>query len=64
VVSFTIGDVMVNLIDTPGHPDFIAEIERILQLLDAAVVVVSAVEGVQPQTGVLWRISRAAQAWR
>ncbi|MGY5800406.1 GTP-binding protein [Rhizobium sp. LEGMi12c] len=58
VVSFTIGDVTVNLIDTPGHPDFIAEIERILQLLDAAVVVVSAVEGVQSQTRVLVRALR------
>ncbi|RAX40025.1 elongation factor G [Rhizobium tropici] len=58
VVSFAIGDVTVNLIDTPGHPDFIAEIERILQLLDAAVVVVSAVEGVQPQTRVLVRALR------
>ncbi|WP_349956242.1 translation factor GTPase family protein [Rhizobium sp. ZPR3] len=58
VVSFTIGDVVVNLIDTPGHPDFIAEIERILQLLDAAVVVVSAVEGVQPQTRVLVKALR------
>jgi ribosomal protection tetracycline resistance protein len=55
VVSFTIGDVAVNLIDTPGHPDFIAEIERVLQLLDVAIVVVSAVEGVQPQTRVLVR---------
>ncbi len=55
VVSFTIGDLVVNLIDTPGHPDFIAEVERILQLLDAAVVVVSAVEGVQAQTYVLVR---------
>ncbi|MEF0940621.1 translation factor GTPase family protein [Rhizobium sp. BR 362] len=58
VVSFTIGDVVVNLIDTPGHPDFIAEVERILQLLDAAVVVVSAVEGVQSQTRVLVRALR------
>ncbi|HEX8047248.1 GTP-binding protein [Rhizobium sp.] len=55
VVSFTIGDTVVNLIDTPGHPDFIAEVERILGLLDAAVVVVSAVEGVQAQTRVLVR---------
>jgi ribosomal protection tetracycline resistance protein len=47
VVSFTIGETVVNLIDTPGHPDFIAEVERVLGLLDAAVVVVSAVEGVQ-----------------
>lgn len=58
VVSFTVGDVTVNLIDTPGHPDFIAEIERVLQLLDAAVVVVSAVEGVQSQTRVLVRALR------
>jgi ribosomal protection tetracycline resistance protein len=58
VVSFTIGDLVVNLIDTPGHPDFIAEIERVLQMLDAAVVVVSAVEGVQAQTRVLVRALR------
>ncbi|WP_428427932.1 GTP-binding protein [Pararhizobium sp.] len=55
VVSFTIGDTVVNLIDTPGHPDFIAEVDRVLGLLDAAVVVVSAVEGVQAQTRVLVR---------
>ncbi|MFJ6324892.1 MULTISPECIES: GTP-binding protein [unclassified Rhizobium] len=58
VVSFTIDDLVVNLIDTPGHPDFIAEVERVLQLLDAAIVVVSAVEGVQPQTRVLVRALR------
>ncbi|MCJ9752420.1 TetM/TetW/TetO/TetS family tetracycline resistance ribosomal protection protein [Neorhizobium sp. BETTINA12A] len=55
VVSFAIGDTVVNLVDTPGHPDFIAEVERVLGLLDAAVVVVSAVEGVQAQTRVLVR---------
>ncbi|WP_304412612.1 translation factor GTPase family protein [Terracoccus sp. 273MFTsu3.1] len=64
VVSFELGrpgdpdPLTVNLVDTPGHSDFIAEVERSLAVLDGAVLVVSAVEGVQAQTRVLMRALR------
>jgi len=53
---FALGDTEVTLLDTPGHVDFSAEMERTLQVLDYAILVVSGADGVQGHTETLWRL--------
>ena len=53
---FTLGDDRFTLLDTPGHVDFSAETERVLSVLDAAVLLISAPAGIQPHTETLWKL--------
>ncbi len=53
---FDVGDTQITLLDTPGHADFSTEMERTLQVLDYAILVVSGADGVQGHTKTLWRL--------
>jgi small GTP-binding protein len=56
--GFSYGDLAVTLLDTPGHVDFSAEMERSLQVLDYAILVISGLDGVQSHTRTLWKLLR------
>ncbi len=56
---FTIGDLDISLLDTPGHVDFSAETERMLKVLDYAILVISGADGVQAHTRTLWKLLNA-----
>ena len=58
---FSYEDLRITLLDTPGHVDFSTEMERTLQVLDAAVLLISAADGVQSHTRTLWKLLESYQ---
>ncbi|MBK7214028.1 MAG: GTP-binding protein [Bacteroidales bacterium] len=61
LVAFKWKDIFINLVDTPGHVDFSADVQRSLRAVDGAILVISAVEGVQAHTESLWNVLKQAK---
>ena len=59
----TYGKKEITLVDTPGHTDFSGETERVMGVLDACVLVISAIDGVQSHTRTLWKLLDCATKW-
>lgn len=57
-VQFSYNETDINIVDTPGHSDFFSEVERTIRVVDCAVLIISAIEGVQSRTETVWNILR------